>query len=484
MKKYEFRCRLLSDLVLTSSAATESHASSLNYIPGSKFLGIVSRSLYKMDDEKSTLDIFHNGIVKFGDAHPILKEKRLYPSPANFYFKKGEGLNDSIFLHHNLDKSTQEKLRSQNIQLKQSRTGYIQPELKKQLTIKQNYRLKSAYDATTRKSKDSQMFGYFSLPSQTEWVFSVEDHSGYYLEKIKEVLVGMKRIGRSKSAEYGLVEILFEKEIKTSKEENVSGRIVVYAQSNLCFVNQYGETTAQPNLLQLTGNSDCEILWEQSQLRSRKYQSWNGKRNCRDADRIIIEKGSVFVLNLKTPVSSSFYDAGIGSYKSEGFGSVIINPDFLPLEGINLNYSFSKQNDKEKNTDIYSEIIDDSSEEVFDALLMRQNLVSTDKTVKAEVKEFLENHRHYFKSVSKSQWGTLRAYAKQCLTLEAFDLLVFGKPNEEGLEGYIYKGSSQAQWKVGGEFLQNEIKRIAKKKDEKFALAFVQKLSVEIPKSR
>ena len=484
MKTYEFRCRLLSDLVLTSSAATESHSSSLNYIPGSKFLGIVSRSLYQMNDEKSTIDIFHNGIVRFGDAHPMVKEKRLYPSPANFYYKKGEGLSDSIFLHHNLNKSVQEKLRSENVQLKQSRTGYIQPELKRQLTIKQNYRLKSAYDNNTRKSKDSQMFGYFSLAGETEWVFLVEDNSGFYLDKIKKALEGKKRIGRSKSAEYGLVEISFLKEIDKTKETILSGRTIIYAQSNLCFVNQYGETTAQPSPQQLAGEVDCDILWKQSQVRSRKYQSWNGKRNCKDSDRVIIEKGSVFVLHLNKPISSSFYDAGIGSYKSEGFGSVLINPDFLPLEGPNLGYSFSKQSESGIKKESYSELPDESAEEVFKALEKRQNLVSFDQDVKSEVKEFLENHRNYFKSVSKSQWGTLRAYAKQCLTLDAFNKLVFGKTNEEGLEGFIYKGSSQTQWKVGGKFLQDEIQRIAKKEGEKFAFAFVQKLTVEISKSR
>ena len=484
MRKYEFHCRLLSDLVLTSNAATESHASSLNYIPGSKFLGIVSRSLYQMEDEKSTLDIFHNGTVKFGDAHPILEGKRFYPSPANFFFKKGEGLNKSIFLHHNLDKAVQKKLRAENIQLKQSRTGYIQPESKSQIAITQNYRLKSAYDPITRKSKDSQMFGYFSLPAQSEWVFTVEDESGNYIDMIRKALEGKKRIGRSKSAEYGLVEISFLKELEKLKEQSFSGRTIVYAQSNLCFINPYGETTAQPSPFQLSGTNESEILWEQSQVRSRKYQSWNGKRNKGDADRIIIEKGSVFVLKLNDPVLSSFYDAGIGSYKSEGFGSVVVNPEFLPLEGTSLSYSFPKHIEAVKKKDSYSEILDDTAEEVFKILIKRQDAVSFDQSVKSEVKDFLTNHKQYFKSVNKSQWGTLRAYAKQCLNLKSFETLVFGNPEEKGLEGFIYKGSSQTQWKVGGEFLQREIKKIAKEKGEKFALAFVQKLSIEIPKTK
>lgn len=480
MKKYEFHCRLLSDLVLTSSAATESHSSSLNYIPGSKFLGIVSRSLYQMEDETSTMDIFHSGKITFGDAHPFFNNKRYYPSPANFYFKKGEGLSDKIFLHHNLGKDIQKKLRSENIQLKQSRTGYIQPESKTSLTIKQNYRLKSAYDSTTRKSKDSQMFGYFSVPAYSEWVFTVEDQAGFYLDKIKDALVGKKRIGRSKSAEYGLVEIKFGREIESTKKENLTGRTILYAQSNLCFVNQFGQTIAVPSPEQLTGSTDSEIIWVQSQIRSRKHQSWNGKRNSKDADRIIIEKGSVFVLNLKQPVSSDFFLSGIGSYKSEGFGKVIVNPEFLPAEGANLGFSFTPEKHTTKISDNYADVKDETVDQVIHALKKRENLYSFDQEVKSEVKDFIDNHRHYFKMVKKSQWGTLRAYAKQCLTLKAFEVLVFGNPNEKGLEGFIYKGSAQTQWRVGGELLSKELERISKSKGEKFALTFIQKLSSEI----
>ncbi|WP_100629777.1 hypothetical protein [Algoriphagus formosus] len=480
MKKYEFHIRLLSDLVLTSSAATESHSSSLNYIPGSKFLGIVAKSLYKMDDEKSTLEIFHSGKVIFSDAHPIIEKKRFYPSPANYYFKKGEGLGNEIFLHHNLDKKTQKKLRTENIQLKQSRTGYIQPELKKYLAIKQNYRLKSAYDPTLRKSKDSQMFGYFSVPAHTEFVFTVEDQTGQYIEEIKKALIGKKQIGRSKSAEYGLVEIEFNGELKPIYQINLTGRTVIYAQSNLCFINNFGQTTALPEAEQLTGISESEIIWEQSQIRSRKYQSWNGTRNSKDADRIIIEKGSVFVVNLKRPIDSDFFEGGVGSYKSEGFGKVLVNPDFLPVEGVNLGFSFSSQKKAVSSFELYADVVDEAIDVVIKTLKNRENLHSFDQEVKSEVKGFLENHRHYFKMVSKSQWGTLRAYAKQCLTLQAFDALVFGNSDVKGLEGFVYKGSSQNQWKVGGDFLRKELKRIAENKGEKFALSFIQKLSSEI----
>lgn len=42
MKRIAFKCILQTDVVITSNAATEGFYKSLDYIPGSKFLGIVA----------------------------------------------------------------------------------------------------------------------------------------------------------------------------------------------------------------------------------------------------------------------------------------------------------------------------------------------------------------------------------------------------------------------------------------------------------
>src|SRR5699024_6023908 len=107
-------------------------------------------------------------------------------------------------------------------------------------------------------------------------------------------------------------------------------QLVIYAKSNLCFIDETtGNYTAQPTAKQLCGDENAEILWKDCQVRSRNYKIWNRHRWNKDADRIIIERGSVFVLKLSKEVSSEFFSNGIGSHKNEGFGEVIINPDFL-----------------------------------------------------------------------------------------------------------------------------------------------------------
>lgn len=54
MEKIQFRCELLSDIVLNDSSATEGKRRSLDFIPGNNFLGIVASQLYK-----DSMSIFH-----------------------------------------------------------------------------------------------------------------------------------------------------------------------------------------------------------------------------------------------------------------------------------------------------------------------------------------------------------------------------------------------------------------------------------------
>ena len=61
MEKIQFKCELLSDIVLNESPATEGKRKCIDFIPGNNFLGIVASQLYKETDETSWL-IFHSGM--------------------------------------------------------------------------------------------------------------------------------------------------------------------------------------------------------------------------------------------------------------------------------------------------------------------------------------------------------------------------------------------------------------------------------------
>ncbi len=475
MKIYQYTCTLESDLIISSKAATEGQSQSLDFIPGSKILGIVAKELYN----QHATDLFHNGKVIFGNAYPRIKGGSMIPVPAAFYFPKGKSLGEEILLPMNLklnakyvDKDGKE------IQPKQARGGYFNWSEKTLFKPEQNFKLKSAFDSAKRKSADGQMFGYFSLPKGLSLYFTIHDSTDQYAEIIREKLEGLKQIGRSKSAEYGLVNIKFEKEISELPvyRQEPGKELVIYAFSDLCFVDQFGLFTAIPTSKDLTGSEKNEIIWGKSQVRSRKYPVWNGKRQSKDSDRIIIEKGSVLVVKINEAVPENFFSMGIGVLKSEGYGQVLVNPQFLPQESDRIDAVLTK---KTQGYLFSYPHVGSVSESFLTALKNRRSFAELGRQVKQEVDQFIEVNKKILLEPSKSQWGTIRGYAKQSKNFNSFFTMTFVEEF-----GFINRGRSENQWRKAGPVLIEKVKNLKKEKGEAFTMDFIQKLSTEMPKQK
>ena len=78
MKRKVYRCTLLSDIIINQKAATEGNQNTLDFIPGSNFLGIAASAIYPDPDltDSEKMEIFHSGHVRFGDAHPLFNGQR------------------------------------------------------------------------------------------------------------------------------------------------------------------------------------------------------------------------------------------------------------------------------------------------------------------------------------------------------------------------------------------------------------------------
>jgi hypothetical protein len=440
MKKiYQYKCTLLSDVILTSMASTEGYKESLNYISGTKFMGIVAKNYCSYAAQKK-MNLFHNGIIRFGDATPMIDgNETTVKVPSSWSYAKGGKLSDSIYLHHKLDSTNQ---------LRQAREGYFSPNTKSYITLEQGFSIKSAYDPETRRTKEGQMYGYFSLKKGTTWAFEVEDNDGQYADEIRQLLMGKHRIGKSKSAEYGLVEIAYLSEKKEESPTTHQDEIIVYAQSNFCFYDNFGKCTAIPKVEQLVGTKNAKIDWAKSQVRSRNYQTWNVHRNNRDADRLIIESGSTFFIKLDAPINSTFISDGVGSHKTEGFGKVLINPDFLMSENENLSFTLEKGDFTAKRTYAFSG--DAKDDDVFECLKNRQLENEFDYKIDRLVNKFIQEKGNIFKGengkgVTNSQWGVLRNYAKNAESKEFFEKFVLNKDS-----GFLHRGQSENIWRANG----------------------------------
>lgn len=468
MTKLKFKCELLSDVILNQKAATEGPNKTLDFIPGSNFLGIVAGQLYprptvtsdgrkEYDEENMRLArlMFHSNAIRFGDAHPAHGSNRTLRIPASLFFAKGEKEDErKHYVHHAITTAISKTINDQKIQLKQERGGFVDfigvdkshPAVR--MGQHTNFAIKSAYDADTRRSKDSQMYGYQSMEKGGVFYFSVDIDESLLEGKtddIKNALTGIKHIGRSRSAQYGLVEISECNDYQEVQSDKMADNnmIVVYAESRLIFLDDNGQPTFQLTVKQLLGYdlSDVRIDWGKSQIRTFKYAPYNYVRKCFDTDRCGIEKGSVIVLK-RTPNAPDMkldLPQWVGSYQNEGFGKVIFNPPFLYADGeAKLTYHIRTDNVSEM---VEKKVINPQTP-LTKYILARKGRDKLIGDIYMKVNEWVSSHGNAFHgSTYASQWGTIRSIAMKCDKNEDLSAALFG----EGT-GYLVHGVAKEKW--------------------------------------
>ena len=409
-KNFKFKCTLESDLVLSQTSSSEGNQKTLDFIPGNNFLGIVAGEIYKEGSPES-LELFHSGNVRFGDAHPSIDGIRGLKVPASMYYPKLASASEECYIHH-LTNHNHADIKA--MQLKQCREGFYAfgETTGKPIDTQKNFTIKSAYDSKVRRSKDGQMFGYESLSKGLVMYFEVESElSDEQNEKIIKSLCGKKHIGHSRSGEFGLVTIEKSdyKEIVSSKADANMGYVTVYADGRLIFLEDTGEPTYQPTAKSL-GLDGGEIDWSKSQIRTFQYAPWNGKRHTYEADHCGIEKGSVFVVKLNgtaCPEKSQY----VGFYKNEGFGKVIYNPVFLAVnpegQGKALFTLEDHKEDEKKQLHVEKPV-----SSLIDYLTIQKQTAESNQSVYQIVQQEVKQLEPFFKKGKfASQWGSIRSLA-------------------------------------------------------------------------
>ncbi len=488
----QFKCTLLSDIILNQKAATEGNQETLDFIPGNNFLGIVAK-IYDEFSPEDQINIFHSGKVRFGDAHPICGNNRTLRIPASMYYPKLKRVNEECYIYHLYDREKEAKKK----QLKQCRRGFysFSNNQCEKVEVGKTFAIKSAYDREKRRSKDEQMFGYQSIDKGVEFYFEVDTDSNISNElrkKVNDALIGIKRVGRSRTAQYGLVEItsaIFENVQSTTTTIQIDGKkcITVYADSRLIFLNQYGIPTFMPTAMDL-GLEDGAIWWEKSQIRTFQYAPWNFKRQARDADRCGIEKGSVFVIVIDKLPDISDMPHYVGSYKSEGFGKVIINPDFLNASEANngkATYRFIETTKAKTEKLEYTESLSETDSLLFTYLSSAKEEEEKESTVYKLVNEFVKDNLKYFLSESfASQWGTIRSISMQYPDKDKLKENLFAKEpiqNDKQVDfAYLTHGIAKDKWDEKGR--RDKLKEFFDKLEPDMAQFALINLSAEMAK--
>lgn len=459
MKKMKFECTLLSDVVLNQKAATEGKNSTLDFIPGNVFLGIVASQYDFFGND--AIEVFHSNHVRFGDAHPVCQgiNTRTLHVPASFFYPKMKNERESCYIFHFYNRQNDKLNNGGPQQLKQCRNGFYAFSDGKGIGIRpeKSFSIKSAYDRDLRKSKDEQMYGYESLRKGLKLWFEVEMDDDRFAEQIKNALLGEHGVGRSRTAQYGRVLIteanyhdVPTRSTAITLPNDKHTYMTVYADGRLIFIDAMGKPMFQPSAKDL-GIDNGEIRWDLSQVRTFQYAPWNGKRQTRDADRCGIEKGSVFVVEIDgaIPQLSSRY---IGFYQNEGFGKVIYNPDFLDSKGNNGHVlyklvSFAKSSP--------STVLPLEGSPLLRYIKIRKQQSEIDTYIYKKVNEFVDENKSIFLNARfAAQWGTIRTLSMQYRGYQSIMTELFDKTGYRNgksvMLGYLCHGVAEEQWKKYG----------------------------------
>lgn len=446
MKELVYQVEFLSDIVLPASSNNEGNIQQLDFIPGSNFLGMVASKYPEFED---SFKVFHSGDVRFGDATILKDGKETYKTPLSFFHEKQ---NDSIvFNHHKIEDF------SSFSQLKQKRDDYITKDLNI-AQIEYNYSQKSAYNKEQRRSLDKSMYGYEAIKSGSTWQFSIryKDISTNDLKLIQDTIIGKKRLGKSKSSQYGLVKI----ELKGIKEDiqnpKNSDETILYINSRLSLIDECGNPTYDLKYL-YDGLKDENIVYKKSQIKSSTFTPYNIVRQTKDYERVCINKGSVIVLK---DIDITSVPDGIGAYLSEGFGDILLNPEFLNQKKFSFKDE-TKDTQQNKKVEIKSDLA------IF--LRNRENEKKHKLNILNEADKFIADNKSLSSKKMNSQWGTIRSICSNS-TNETIKVNV---------EHYITHGVAKTKWEGKNEKLLLEA--ISKASEP---LKFTKLLSILIPKQK
>jgi len=478
MTRLNFICEFKSDIVLHSSSNTEGKVDKFNYIAGSNFLGMVARAYSSFGSD--AFEVFHSGKVRFLDGHIMENNQKTFHAPFSWFAPKGFSLSDAIennklYNDHFITPSEYEAFIQKGIQLKQQRGSFITQD-GSVAKLNSNYRQKSAYDKGNRRSKESSMFGYHALEKGTKWAFEVEMEDAKHKDKIIKLLESSNRLGKSRSAEYGRVEIKF-----IDEQENVLPQVLkplriedkyyifIYAYSRLALTDDYGVNSYQPTISSLKLDESCKIDWDKSQIRISRYTPYVSIRHNRDPERLIIDKGSIIAIEVQKDFDVEAYSQkvkkGLGLYFSEGHGKVIVNPTFLNSKKPSFEYV------KEENSS--------GKEEEGLGLIgkwLKQQKEEDESNYKLlkEVKEFISAHNIKNK---KAQWGQIRSLTRATLNGQDLHKALFDESKFNGHQkGFLLHGQAKDKWD------NKLIKALRDRKlDDKYH-EFVKILSIYAPK--
>jgi len=260
-------------------------------------------------------------------------------------------------------------------------------------------------------------------------------------------------LGKSKSSQYGQIQIS-----EANKSKGVQSHLekstfsIIYAKSRIALVDEDGNPTYNLKYL-FDGLEENNIVWEKSQIKTSTYTPYHGAMQTKTYSRVVINSGSVIVLENLSSEQLVSLEKGVGVYLNEGFGELLVNPSFLAnKDEFSLNGTKSKEESKSLAI----------TEDTVRFLKNREMQKREKLDLAFWVHDFITNYKTLYRKISNAQWGTIRSICNG--TSIKF---------REEIRAYVSDG--KVTWTT---------EQIESLLEEGKSRAFIQLLSMEIPKER
>ena len=431
MKVKQFKITLQEDVVISERAATEGGHSSLDYLPGATFLGAVAAHLYKKLSNENAYRLFHSGKVRFGNALPLSEENQLtYPMPFCWYKKKGEKYNGKMALINYQwgkypSKEVPEQMRNDYISL-----GAFE-ENNRFTKINPRFRMKTAIDSEFGTAKNRQLFGYSSLPAGQQFIFNIEADDEIEPNLFEQIITILQneqlKLGRSRSAEYGAINLELYEPLKDERGlPKATSEVTLWLLADAALQDKFGQPSLLPTANNIGLPSHFEFDSEKSFIRSRCYAPFNAYYRRRELERLVLSMGSVLHFNSQEAIDEkilkSLQNQGIGLYRQAGLGRVWINPPLLATKS--PKFGTLKRPPQEETFQLET-----PNHPVFRYLNKRVEQTAETKIIETQANEWENELKNLYKSArkisstavfgpSKTQWGTVMEIAKNAISAE------------------------------------------------------------------
>jgi CRISPR-associated protein Csx10 len=340
----DFVLELLTDVSLSAAARTLGAHETLDYVPGRVLWGVAASRAYASGmDEAEAFRLFQQGAVRFFDAVPCLTSasgsdlegatewRRAAPTPRSWHRRKygTEEVRNFVF--------PEQRREAEGQQFEQLPTDWRAPSGAVVHTAS-SFTMRTAVEPTGR-AKTGLLFGMAAIQAGTR-LHACVDGSEADVELVCALLAGECRVGRSRSAEYGLVSIRrldgAVSSLRDAPARSVD-RVAILCLSRLALrdpLTGAGTFLPVPSAFRLGDGWEFDL--ESSFVRTASYSPYHQKRGRPESERAVIEHGSVLVFERKFPGPDVSLDelrpllsGGAGEWRHQGLGEVAVDPEWL-----------------------------------------------------------------------------------------------------------------------------------------------------------